>query len=162
MENQIITKLKEKAEIALSKIKPTETDIHQFEKNLRNKIIYEHVSAVLEHSLRHQSYIGKKVRKFKDRFTFILEEEYNTEHKDFYTLNKLDSGEIEFTEQLFNEFLDKYISFQVEYISYDLLNKQLVSSSTNKLSNIAFEFKIESNQELYKFFKELHKDFFKK
>jgi hypothetical protein len=165
MKNKIINTLKEKAERALSKIKPTETDIYQFEKNLRNKFIYEHVSANLEHTLRHESYIGKKVRKFQDRFAYILEDEYNNrkdEDSGFSILNKLEAREIEFTEQLFNEFLEEYISYQIEYITYELLNKQLVSSSTNKLSNIAYEFKIESNQELYKFFKELHREFFPK
>lgn len=128
----------------------TLTDVRQFERNCRATYSLTYLSALQTNLMKYTCFIGQQVYKYKDTFNYCL-----VDGAVENGLNKLDKTEIEFTEQLFNQFCFDYISFLVDRLTTELLEGQVYFRSTSKLDNLIQEWQLEEKQELIKFFKEL-------
>ena len=123
------------------------SDIHNFQKSWILNYNLEFIMSRQKTLKIWRANIGKEVHPPKDSFSYCLVEEY----EESYFLDKLffdASRTIIFTESLFDEFCEKYLEYQIEYLTDELLNGALVSNSTSKLLNLTFEWRVECKQEL--------------
>jgi hypothetical protein len=130
----------------------TLTDVRQFERNCRATYSLTYLSALQANLAKYTCFIGQKVYKYKNTFNYCL-----VDGAIENGLNKLDKTEIEFTEQLFNQFVFDYLSFLIDRLTNELLESQVYFRSTSKLDNLIQEWQLEEKQELIKSFKELLK-----
>lgn len=133
-----------------AKTHKTFTDAYQFEKNCKAEFIAENITNKINHIEKHKSFIGKEVFKFKKSFNYtdVLPEE-NIGH------NPVFEQKVLFTPQLLNSFLYDYFQFSKEYLIKRLVENQITCNSTNKLSNLQFEWQLECTQQLIKLYTEI-------
>lgn len=129
-------------------IKPTTDEKRQFERNLRYGFAIDTLNHLDRNLSKHMYFIDKKVYKLTKSFNYS--ETPNPDH-----FNPTNPEEIIFTEELFKEFEKNYLNFLVNRFTEELIEKQITSNSTCKLSNFEFEVRLEEKQNLIKYFKEL-------
>jgi len=148
---------KNKIEVLKSKIAPTITDSHQFEINVKNTFISKRLINGLEILDTHFNYIGKDVYRYIKTNTVITKEDLelilktNPEHELF---NPIDKKSILYTKEDYNNFVNWYINFQRTNLIDELIKRSVYYNSTNRFSNLEFQFQIECKQELIKFYDE--------
>jgi hypothetical protein len=99
--------------------------------------------------------IGKEVYHSKRNFNYALVENFETD-VDFFNKPYFDTSFSSIlTQEMFDEFCLKYIKYQVERLTKELVEKIIVCNSTSKINNLVFEWNLECKQELIKIFKEL-------
>jgi len=128
-------------------VKPTTTNKYQFEVNCRNDFKSKTLGGILKHINIHEGFIGKEVFKYKKNFNYADSFQLDD------MLNPLNDTPILFTEELFEEFLIKYISYQIEYLVKELTEQKITCSSTCKMTNLVFEWELECKQELIEFYR---------
>lgn len=148
MKTKTLENVRARIEHFKSFVKPTIDNIGQFERNIRYGFALETLGHLEKNLQKHLYFIGKKVWKFKTSFNYSEVENPNI-------LNKTEPQEVLFTEELFKEFEKEYIKFLIEYHISDLVERKITSNSTCKVSNFAFEVRLEETQSLIKYFKEL-------
>lgn len=132
-----------------AKIKPITTDAYQFEKNCRANFIVENLTHKVGHIEKHKSFIGKEVFKFEKSFN------YTDVLPEYIKLNPVLEQKVLFTQQLYNSFLYEYFKFSEEYHIKHLVENQITCNSTNKLTNLQFEWQLECTQKLIKLYTEI-------
>lgn len=156
MQHNILFALITKADFAKSQIVSTETKSKVFEKNVRSKFIFDCLIHVIEMIQEHESFIGKMVNKKKKSFSYVfIENEKQLEEcrKDFF--NPIEEEKVLFTDEMYETFLKAYIKYQIEYYTKALLERPITCNSTDKLSNLVFEWQLEETQWLISFYKDL-------
>jgi len=148
---EVIKSLKGGENLFEELVKSTTTNKYQFEVNCRNDFKSKTLGRVLKRIYLHKEFIGKEVFKYKKSFGYADSFQLDD------MLNPLNDTPILFTEELFKEFLIKYISYQIEYLTRDLVEQKIISNSTCKITNLVFEWELECNQELISFYKNLLK-----
>lgn len=143
-------KIQERIEFFSLFIKPTTTDKMQFETNCRNVFMTHQLSKRIDTIDKHFLCIGKEVYRFKNDMTVVLKEDYKPD-----VFNKIYEESVIYDVESFELFQKKYIQYQIEYLTNDLVTRSITSNSTNKFSNLEFEWILECKQELIKFFNEL-------
>lgn len=137
-------------EIHKNKIKLITTDGSKFRENCRSEYFSKFLEGVIDNIEKHKAYVGTNVHKRLKSFSYTDLETFN--NSDYKNLNPIEEEAVLFTEQLFNIFVKEYMEFLVSYITERLLTKPIVCNSTNKLSNLMFEWELECQQELIKVF----------
>jgi hypothetical protein len=98
--------------------------------------------------------IGKEVYESDRSFNYTLVEKFS--ELDFLNQKYFDtSHSLTFTQEMFNELCVKYMEYQVERLTKQLLENSITSNSTCKMLNLVFEWNLECKQELIKIFKNL-------
>ncbi len=154
----MIQELKNKLESLHLYISPTTTNKNQFETNVKNEFMCEHLHHNIEMLEKHFYYIGKEVYQYsKNKSVTTIEDFKSKENEDLAhsLLNPIDKKPFTYTEEQFNEFQKWYIEYQIEYFSKELVNRSPYQNSTNPFSNLEFQWIVESKQKLIEFFKEL-------
>jgi len=129
-------------------VKPTIDDKNQFERNLRYSFAIDTLNYLDRNLSKHMCFIGKKVWKLEKSFNYS--DIQNPDH-----FNPTNPEQIEFTEELFALFEKDYLNFLINRFTEELVERQITSNSTCKLSNFTFEVRLEEKQNLIKYFKEL-------
>lgn len=129
-------------------IKPTTDDKSQFTRNLRYGYAIYVLTNMDKNLSKHMCFIGKKVWKLSKSFNYS-----DIPNPDF--ANPTEPEQVEFTEELFKEFEKCYLNFLINRFTEELVERQITSNSTCKLTNFEFEIRLEEKQELIKYFKEL-------
>lgn len=133
--DKFILKLKEQSESKASLIKETLCDYNQFERNCYNNEYVNLLSFIINNLEKHYSYISSNVVKYLKSFNYINEQEYLENDKIDKLFNPIDRTPILFTEELYEEFKKKYITFLIKKLSEEVLNSYSGSISTSYLSN---------------------------
>lgn len=126
-------------------IEPTLDNRIIFERNCRNGFMANILRKNIDTLERYKSFIGKEIFKYKRSIG-------HSETKISEYMNQTEDEATLFTEEAFEEFKTKIINYWIKYYSDDLLTREISQSSTNKLSNLQFEWQVEMKQELIKFY----------
>lgn len=148
LETTTLENVRQRVEHFKAFIKPTTDDKGQFTRNLRYGYAIDTLNHLDRNLSKHMCFIGKKVWKLTKSFNYS-----DVPNPDF--ANPTDSEQVEFTEELFEEFEKCYLNFLINRFTEGLVERQITSNSTCKLTNFEFEIKLEEKQELIKYFKEL-------
>ena len=98
--------------------------------------------------------IGKEVYLSNKSFNYTLVDKFS--EMDFLNQNYFDTTKsIEFTEEVFDRLCFDYITYQVERLTEQLIEREITSNSSCKITNLVFEWNLECNQELIKIFKSI-------
>ena len=98
--------------------------------------------------------IGKEVYKSDKNFNYAVVDTFadlDTWNMRYFNIEE----SFIFTEELFNELCINYIQYQIDRLSEELIERQIVCNSTSKITNLIFEWDLECKQELIKMFKKL-------
>ena len=144
----MIQKIKKEIEGLNLFIKSTINDRHQFETNCKNTYMSDELKATLETLEKWEKNIGKNL--FKRKNSFYYSEKYNSGY-----LNETEETFIFFSNDLYNKFQFDYIENLIKYHSKNLIEQSITCNSTNKLTNLQFEWELEMNQKIIKFYKRL-------
>jgi hypothetical protein len=151
----MITKtLQEKIDATKLFIRPTIDNKSQFEANVRHTYIIDVISGYLEFILKHKNYIGQEVFKFKKKFSVTTIGDYNSDKSNHF-LNPIEENSFVYTEQDYNVFCNKYLAYQIEHLTSDLVKNRHYSYSTNPLSNLESQWITESKQNLIQYLSEI-------
>lgn len=138
-------KMADKIKILELSIKPTIDSRSQFETNTRNVFMLDVYKMDLDHLNKWKKNIGKTVYKYLKSFSY-------SETLETDVLNPIDTTPIVFSEELYEKFKMDLIQNRITYHTNQLIKGSLSESSTSKLSNLQFEWKIECVQKLIKFY----------
>lgn len=98
--------------------------------------------------------IGKDVYISNKSFNYALVDNFS--EMDFLNQKYFDTTKsIEFTKEVFDSLCFDYITYQVERLTEQLIEREITSNSTSKITNLVFEWNLECKQELIKSFKSL-------
>lgn len=96
--------------------------------------------------------IGKEVYLSHKSFNYALVDKFS--EMDSLNQKYFDTTKsIEFTKEVFDRLCFDYITYQVERLTEQLIERELTSNSTSKINNLVFEWDLECKQELIKSFK---------
>lgn len=154
----MIQKLKNKLESLNLYISPTTTNKNQFETNIKNGFMCEHLHHNIEMLEKHFNYIGKEVHQYSKNKSVTTIEDYRLKESEDLThslLNPIDKKSFVYTLENFSEFQKWYVEHQIEHFSKELVNRSPYQKSTNPFSNLEFQWVVESKQKLVEFFKEV-------
>lgn len=144
--------------LELSSNRKTNTDYHQFEKNVRSEFICNHLQAMIKTIKSQEELIDKVVYRYKNNILCISFNDYTSkvlENPTHAVLNKLEDESFTYTKDNFTEFELKYIKINIDSLKIQLVHGNLYMNSTNPLANIVHQFKIESKQKLIDFLTQL-------
>jgi hypothetical protein len=136
-------------------IKETANNSVRFERNCRNTYWVDILNNVIENIYLHNSFLGKKVYKYKFRFSYITLDDWNKHFEFEKHLNPITEVDGVFVREMLHQFTADYINNLIDYYTKELIENQLVSNSTNKLSNLIFEWELDEKQQLIKFLKSI-------
>lgn len=148
LETTTLENVRQRVEHFKSFVKPTVDDKRQFERNLRYGYAIDTLNHLDRNISKHMCFVGKEVYKFSEGFNY-------SESPSNDRLNPTDSEPTLFTEELFKEFEINYLNFLINRFTEELIERQITSNSTCKLTNFEFEIRLEEKQNLIKYFKEL-------
>lgn len=152
---QVINVLQFEVEKQAGYIAPTISDYRQFECNVKA----EHIKTYLQHRLdfinKHKSFIGANVYHYSDGHAYIDLKEYQSWDDFDKKRNKVSSEMVLFTTKLFEEFVSRYIAFQINRMTELLTSHSIFSYSTNPLLNLVNQYQVEANQEMLRIYKDL-------
>lgn len=140
--------VRQRVEHFKSFIHNTTDNKRQFERNLRYGFDIETLNHLDRNLSKHMCFIGKKVWKLEKSFNYS-----DVQNPDQF--NPTNPQQVEFTEELFVNFQKDYLSFLINRFTEELIERQIISNSTCKLTNFEFEVRLEEKQNLIKYFKEL-------
>lgn len=129
-------------------------DSSNFERSYRLNFKLDYVRLRLDYIHRWSLSIGKEVYTSNKKFDYVLVSEYNK----LNTANIKNFDETKsstFTKEMFDTLCIDYIKFSYDFLLDELLNQSILSNSTNKFSNLIFEWKLECRQQLINDFKGL-------
>lgn len=148
MKTTTLENVRHRVEHFKSFVKPTTDDKSQFTRNIRYGYAIYVLNNMDKNISKHMCFIGKKVWKLTRSFNYS-----DVPNPDF--ANPTDSEPTLFTEELFKEFEVNYLNFLINRFTEELIERQITSNSTCKLTNFEFEIRLEEKQDLIKYFKEL-------
>ena len=154
----MIQKLKTKLESLNLYISPTTDNKNQFEANIKNGFMCEHLHQNISTLERHFGYIGESVYKYQNNISVITFSEHKAKENEdigYSLLNPIEKTPFLYSIDDFEIFQNAYIRYQIEYFSKELINRSPYQNSTNPFSNLEFQWIVESKQKLVKFFKEI-------
>jgi hypothetical protein len=154
----MIQKLKNKLESLYLFISPTTTSKSQFEKNIKNEFICEHLHHNIEMLEKHFNYIGKEVYQYSKNKSVTTIEDFKLKESEDLShslLNPIDKKPFVYTIEQFNDFEKWYVKYQIEFLSKGLVDRSPYLNSTNPFSNLEFQWIIESKQKLIEFYNEM-------
>lgn len=132
----------------LLKVKPTETDLHQFETNCRHLYIGQILEKNIKNLEKHEAYLGQPVYKYVQSCSYSL-----IQNPDY--LNRTHPEAIIFTEDLLNKFANEALYFWIKYYVDCLMKGELYQRSTSQFSNLYVSWKNEMIQKLIELYKDL-------
>lgn len=129
-------------------------DLFQFERNYKYNFKLQEVKIRISFLSKVRLLIGNQVYKDKKGFRYCGVAEF----AELDEINKRSFDTTQtmlFTEDLFNKFCVDYLKYSIKYLTIDFLERSIVSNSTHKLGNLAFEWMLECKQELLQNFKSI-------
>ena len=156
--NKMIQKLKTKLESLNLYISPTTDNKNQFETNIKNGFMCEHLYHNIEMLEKHFNYIGKEVHQYSKNKSVTTIEDFKLKESEELTyslLNPIEKKSFLYKAGDFSDFQNWYIRHQIEHFSKELINRSPYQNSTNPFSNLEFQWIVESKQKLVEFFNEL-------
>lgn len=137
-------------------IKPTIDNKNQFETNLRNSYTNCLLTEKLDFILKNKNYIGMEVFKFKKNIAVTTMEDYNSNSDKIYVLlNPIEENGFVYSQEDYELFVSKYIAYQIESLTNDLIKNKHYSYSTNPLYNLEAQWITECKQNLIEFLSEI-------
>ena len=131
-------------------------DLSNFERSYRYNFKLTEVQSRLKYLHEWRCNIGKEVYISRDKWNYTLVDGYSS--LDIHNQRAFDdSKSIVFTEEVFNTLCVDYLNYSVGYLTADILERGITSNSTCKMSNLAFEWKLDCKTELIKDFKNILK-----
>lgn len=131
-------------------------DISSFRNNYVRNYKFDFITERVNYLETWKNKIGKQVFKSRDSFSYVTVDEFYLLDS-WIQINFDTTVEILFTEELYNTFCNEHMEYQVKRLVEELTEGQLSSNSTNKLTNLVFEWELECKQELLREFKKLWK-----
>lgn len=134
-------------------VKPTTTDGRQFERNCKNDWLSERLKGLVSLITEHKNLIGKEAYKFQRSGSYTTLADYNTKcalsssHKN---LNPIEPTPILFSELHYEQFVKYYLEYQLKYYTKELTERSITCNSSDKITNIQFEWQLECKQEVMK------------
>lgn len=149
--SKIIEKFTQYLERLDRSIIPTTDSLKQFQENWRNKFIATIIGKQLNTIEAHKNAIGKDVFMYlkEDRFSYAFE------YSDTDIFNKTHTEPVILTQEMYDVFEKAALKFWVKFYSRQLISCNITSNSTDKFTNLVFEWKLEETQKLISFYKEL-------
>lgn len=129
--------------------------LNTFEVNYKRGYQNDYLKGRLNYLTGWKYNIGKEVYISKDSFNYMTVEEHAYVCKsDSLNASKFDNSfSTEFSETKYLKLEKDYIKFQIDRITEELTERNVIDSSTNKLSNLASVWILECKQNLLKTFK---------
>lgn len=149
--DKIISILELDIECSNNNIKETFSDTVQIRRNIINEHRLRFTKSSLDLIKQHKKYIGTNVYKFLNNIRYTSIDDISQ----IDNWNKVDTVATLFDDILFNTFVKELIESRIIFFITELTENTNTQNSSNKLDNIFFEFKLEENQQLLKFFKSL-------
>lgn len=153
--NKIMEKIQLKIE---SKIKSLQffvkehlCDKNQFETNYKNIYFINQLQWSIDFLYMVEGYIGQQVFKFEKGFNVSL-----VENPDIF--NKTHNKSFLFTEEDFEKLKISFLNHWIEHFSENLIKRSLAQYSTSPISNLEYAWKLEIEQNLIQYFKDLLND----
>lgn len=129
-------------------------EYRNLEEVYKNNSLVKDLKARAEYLHKWMHNIGKDVYFSKEGWNYTLVESF--EQLDFHNKSVFDTTKsIEFTKEVFDRLCFDYITYQVERLTEQLIEREVTSNSTSKITNLVFEWNLECKQELIKSFKSL-------
>lgn len=129
-------------------------EYRNLEEIYKNNSLVKDLNARAEYLHKWMFNIGKEVYLSREGWNYTLV-------KDFSELDHLNKGAFNnnystiFTKEMFDKLCTDYITYQVERLTKQLIEREITSNSTSKINNLVFEWNLECKQELIKMFKNL-------
>lgn len=129
-------------------------EYRNLEEVYKNNKLAEDLKARAEYLHKWMHNIGKDVYISNKSFNYALVDKFS--EMDFLNQKYFDTTKsIEFTKEVFDRLCFDYMTYQVERLTEQLIEREITSNSTSKITNLVFEWDLECKQELIKMFKEL-------
>lgn len=129
-------------------------EYRNLEEVYKNNKLVEDLKARAEYLHKWMHNIGKDVYISNKSFNYALVDNFS--EMDFLSQKYFDTTKsIEFTKEVFDRLCFDYITYQVERLTEQLIEREIASNSTSKITNLVFEWNLECKQELIKAFKNL-------
>lgn len=127
-------------------------DLSNFERSYKLNFKLKEVKARLAYLHNWRLNIGKEVYLSREKWNYTLVDSFSQlDHHNKSTFDN--SYPIIFTEDDFDRLCLDYISYSIDFLLRDFLERSITSNSTWKLGNLIFEWELECKQELLKEFK---------
>ena len=131
-------------------------EYRNLEEVYKNNSLVKDLKARAEYLHKWMHNIGKEVYLSREGWNYTLAESF--EQLDFINKSVFDTTKsIEFTKEIFDRLSFDYITYQVGRLTEQLIEREITSNSTSKITNLVFEWNLECKQELIKSFKNLLK-----
>lgn len=140
----------------LQDIKHTLINGRQYQKNVERTFETDILEKNIKMLQTSKAWIGhpvyKRIKETREKYQF-----YRAEPSVKGDFNPTEQEPTIFTEELFATFVNDYLNYQIDYLLDDFLIRSITCNSTDKLTNLEFEWVLESKQELINLYKQLLK-----
>lgn len=129
-------------------------EYRNLEEIYKNNSLVKDLKARAEYLHKWMHNIGKEVYLSREGWNFTLVDSFS--ELDHLNRNVFDNNySTIFTKEMFDKLCIDYITYQVERLTKQLIEREITSNSTSKINNLVFEWELECKQELIKMFKNL-------
>lgn len=129
-------------------------EYRNLEEVYKNNSLVKDLKARAEYLHKWMHNIGKEAYLSREGWNYTLVDSFS----ELDHLNKTgfdNSYSTIFTKEMFDKLCIDYITYQVERLTEQLVEREITSNSTSKITNLIFEWNLECKQELIKIFKKL-------